>query len=367
MLTQNNHYKRNMKKVSFYMAVVAIAATMVSCGGKTAKSSDNDSTALADSAVTKEITTHIKELYDAIAQKKEDIHRFACQKWWDTVAAVEKKDADAAEIGFFNDDLWTQMQDTNPDHFEVRDVKFLQLDVEKGTAVVDFVLWSTIQTVHQKFQFCREDGDWRIHNIIRYFKDADGKETESDMLASMNSYLNEAQEESEELLFLPDVAHIQPEDLSDGKDNHKKYFPVWNGEEKENDQVQEIDGVLHYNLSLGYDRPLQQLFKELPGNPVDKKEVARVIIFDLNKDGHSDALICLGNYDSNDPKYYFDAYVWNVDYENFEYVENFRNIPNPRIDTSYPGIVGRRGKTRELWVWQGMNKVEKSSVKKDYY
>jgi hypothetical protein len=63
------------------------------------------------------------------------------------------------------------------------------------------VLWSSIQTVHQKFEFCREDGDWRVHNIIRYYTDADGKEAESDMLESMRSYLAEPQEEAPELNY----------------------------------------------------------------------------------------------------------------------------------------------------------------------
>ena len=42
-----------MKKVLFSIAIVAIVATMVSCGGKTAQGGDNDSTALAvaDSSV----------------------------------------------------------------------------------------------------------------------------------------------------------------------------------------------------------------------------------------------------------------------------------------------------------------------------
>ena len=140
-----------------------------------------------------DIVGHIKELYAVIAQKEkeESTERFACHTWWDTVAAVEKKDADLEEIGFFNDDLWTQMQDSNPDDFEVRDIKFLQMDVEKGTALVDFVLWSSIQTVHQKFEFCREDGDWRIHNIIRYNTDSDGKEAEADFMREMRNYLAE--------------------------------------------------------------------------------------------------------------------------------------------------------------------------------
>ncbi len=54
------------------------------------------------------------------------------------------------------------MQDTNPDYFEVRDVKFEELDVEKGTALVDFVLWSSIQTVREG------GGFWlRWHRSIR--------------------------------------------------------------------------------------------------------------------------------------------------------------------------------------------------------
>ena len=39
----------NMKKVLFSVAIVAVVATMASCGNKTAKVDDNDSTAVADS------------------------------------------------------------------------------------------------------------------------------------------------------------------------------------------------------------------------------------------------------------------------------------------------------------------------------
>ncbi len=139
-----------------------------------------------------EIVSRMKELYDAIAQRKEGgTVRFACHTWWDTVAAVERKDAEAEDIGFFNDDLWTQMQDSNPDKFELFDIKFVELDVEKGSALVDFVLHSSIQTIHQKFRFCREDGDWRVHDIIRLFPDAFGQEEESDMMEAMQAYLNE--------------------------------------------------------------------------------------------------------------------------------------------------------------------------------
>ena len=173
-----------------------------------------------------EIVGRIKALYNTIAQGNEEgVQPFACHTWWDTVAAVEKKDAGEAEIGFFNDDLWTQMQDSNPDHFEVQDVKFLQLDAEKGTALVDFVLYSTIQVIHQKFVFCREDGDWRVHNIIRCYPSFDGTEEEVDMMKGMTEYLAQPQETAPEQGFLPDLSNDKPLDLSDGKDEHIKYFP----------------------------------------------------------------------------------------------------------------------------------------------
>ena len=138
-----------------------------------------------------DIAERIKELYAAAAQNASDIdQRFACHAWCDTVAAVEKKDADLQEIGFFNDDYWTMMQDSNPSDLEARDIKFEQLDVEQGTALVDYILYSSVQTIHQKLRFCREDGDWRVHDIIRFYTNSeDGKEVESSLMESMQNYL----------------------------------------------------------------------------------------------------------------------------------------------------------------------------------
>ena len=185
------------------MVLCAFASASCNSRQKQAQATNTDIT--TDNPKVKkakeEIVGHIKELYAGTDRIGESNERFACHSWWETVAAVDKKDADLEEIGFFNDDLWTQMQDSNPDDFEVRDIKFQQLDVEKGTALVDFVLWSSIQTVHQKFELCREDGDWRIHNIIRYRTDSDGKEVELDMMKEMRNYLAEPGEEASELTF----------------------------------------------------------------------------------------------------------------------------------------------------------------------
>ena len=160
---------------------------------------ERDSTDIAaDSMATKakeDIAGIIKELYAAAAQNASDIDQhFACHAWRDTVAAVEKKDANLPEIGFFNDDYWTMMQDDNPKDLEVRDIKFEQLDVEIGMALVDYWLYSSVQTIHQKLRFCREDGDWRVHDIIRYNSDPDDKESTFSFMETMQSYLAESQE-----------------------------------------------------------------------------------------------------------------------------------------------------------------------------
>lgn len=54
-----------MKKVLFSVAIAAIAATMTSCGNKTAKGGENDSTAVADSAIISKNTetTSTNELW----------------------------------------------------------------------------------------------------------------------------------------------------------------------------------------------------------------------------------------------------------------------------------------------------------------
>ena len=164
-----------------------------------------------------------------------------------------------------------------------------------------------------------------------------------------------------ELVFLPDLANTKPLDLSDGKDEAAKLFPVW-----DEGDVYEDEGVLHYDLNLGYDRPLQQLYKALPGKPIDKQEVNRVILIDLNKDGYTDALVCLGRYGS-EKTLYFDAYIWDEEEYGglFTFVENFRQIPNPRIDKENSNIIGLNGNNSEVWVWKGKDKIEKSQVKRD--
>ena len=187
-------------------SILMISALMMlmACGGKKAQAENTDATVVDSTVILaqEEMTGLIKELYAAAAKNESGLDElYACHMWRKMVAAVNEKDAHVAEIGFFNDDYWTQMQDSNPDDLEARDIKFEQLDVEKGKATVSFLLHSSVQDVRQKFEFCHEDGNWRVHNIIRYFKDSDGKEEESNMMEDMRSYLDEPLEEVQELTF----------------------------------------------------------------------------------------------------------------------------------------------------------------------
>ena len=173
---------------------------------------------------------------------------------------------------------------------------------------------------------------------------------------SVKAVADEATDEDDidELVFAPDLKNDKPLDLSDGKDKAAQYIPYWDETFYEEN---EEEGEVRYNLSLGYDRPLQQLCQVLPGKPANKKEVGRVVLIDLNKDGYTDALICLGRYGVN-KDLYFDAYLWDNEYCLFNRVENFREIPNPGIDKKTSDITSHIGSDCEIWLWKGKNKTK---------
>ena len=181
-------------------SILMISALMMlmACGGKKAQTESTDIAVIDSTAILaqEELSGLIKELYAQETKNEGSTDQlYACHTWRNLVDAVEEKDSHLAEIGFFNENYWTQMQDSNPDDLEARNIKFEQLDVEKGTATVSFLLHSSVQDVRQKFEFCREDGNWRVHNIIRYFDGPEGKEEESNLMEAMRSYLDEPLEE----------------------------------------------------------------------------------------------------------------------------------------------------------------------------
>ena len=183
--------------------------------------------------------------------------------------------------------------------------------------------------------------------------DVNGTTAVTDSVETVADEATDEDDAIDELVFAPDLKNDKPLNLSDVKDDVEKYIPYWN--EDDVYQEDEEEGEIRYNLNLGYDRPLQNLFQPLPGTPANKKEVGRVILIDLNGDKHTDALVCLGRYGVNKDLYY-DAYLWDKDYCFFTLVENFREIPNPGIDKKTSNITSHIGSDLEVWLWKGKNK-----------
>lgn len=177
----------------------------------------------------------------------------------------------------------------------------------------------------------------------------------ADSVATVADEATDDEDTIDELVFAPDLKNDKPLNLSDVKDDVEKYIPYWN--EDDVYQEDEEEGEIRYNLNLGYDRPLQNLFQPLPGTPANKKEVGRVILIDLNGDKHTDALVCLGRYGVNKDLYY-DAYLWDNEYWVFGLVGNFREIPNPGIDKKTSNITSHIGSDVEIWQWKGKNKTK---------
>ena len=177
----------------------------------------------------------------------------------------------------------------------------------------------------------------------------------ADSTKTVTEEATDEEDDMDELVFAPDLKNDKPLNLSDVKDDVEKYIPYW--DERDAYQEDEEEGEIRYNLNLGYDRPLQQLFQPLPGTPANKNEVGRVILIDLNGDKHTDMLVCLGRYGVNKDLYY-DAYLWDHEYWVFNLVENFREIPNPGIDKKTSNITSHIGSDREIWLWKGKDKTK---------
>ena len=185
--------------------------------------------------------------------------------------------------------------------------------------------------------------------------DVNGTTAVTDSVETVADEATDDEDAIDELVFAPDLKNDKPLNLSDVKDDVEKYIPYWN--EDDVYQEDEEEGTVTYNLNLGYDRPLQNLFQPLPGTPANKKEVGRVILIDLNGDKHTDALVCLGRYGVNKNLYY-DAYLWDSSCYYFTLVENFREIPNPGIDKKTSNITSHIGSDREIWLWKGKDKTK---------
>ena len=161
------------------------------------------------------------------------------------------------------------------------------------------------------------------------------------------------------VVLKPDLTSIKALDLSESKSHENIMFPVW-----DEGDIWEDEGVFSYDVNLGANgMRLQTLHQELPGTPADKNEVMRQILVDINFDGFTDDLVCLGR-QGEDKALYYDAYLWDEEELGgvFVFVEDFRKIPNPAIDKKDHCVYGTLSKSdgtkRSKWEWKGKKMVQ---------
>ena len=176
---------------------------------------------------------------------------------------------------------------------------------------------------------------------------------------SASSAVEEKADDASLVVLKPDLTSIKALDLSESKSHENIMFPVW-----DEGDIWEDEGVFSYDVNLGANgMRLQTLHQELPGTPADKNEVMRQILVDINFDGFTDDLVCLGR-QGEDKALYYDAYLWDEEELGgvFVFVEDFRKIPNPAIDKKAHCVYGSLSKSdgtkRSKWEWKGKKMVQ---------
>ena len=73
----------------------------------------------------------------------------------------------------------------------------------------------------------------------------------------------------------------------------------------------------------------------------NEERIDSCLLTDLNFDGiKEDVLFYLGSFGASGTKH-FDAYVWNPNTEHYDKIEEFKDIPNPKISDKYKCILSR--------------------------
>lgn len=172
-----------MKKVLFAIALVATSATMASCGGKTAKGGDNDSTAVADSAVitnsaelwTEEaVEAQVRKMYDRL----NDMDKYGiinivtledefCSSYYLNLRnAIHKaiKDATGDDQMFFGDEEGYRFLAGMPTPLVIEQIKVDLLTGDMAQAQVRFK-GADEENGFMRLELDLEDGAWRVKNF----------------------------------------------------------------------------------------------------------------------------------------------------------------------------------------------------------
>ena len=334
-----------MKKVLFSIAIVAVVAMMASCGGKTAKGGDNDSTALADSTVTavpaelwtvEAVEAQVRKMYDRLNDMDKNgiinivtlEDEFCSSYYLNLRNAIHKaiKDATGDDQMFFGDEEGYRFLAGMSAPLEIESIKTDLLTGNTAQAQVRFK-GADEENGFMRLELDLENGAWRVKNFDQPEVFGSGG-----ILKIMEYFALE-------------------HGISYGVTDPAEGAPA---AEEWDISVRIYDQVMYEGIIRDANGNTIML---IGGNTVDYPEdmlepFGNVWQADVNFDGHTDIMICLGMKPANDQTITcYDAWLYNPQTGKFYNHRDFRNINNPEVDTFNKYVTGhyllRDGKTKQ--------------------
>ena len=349
-----------MKKVLFSIAIVAVVATMFSCGNKSAKGGDNDSTAVADSAVatapvelwTEEaVEAQIRKMYDRLNDMdKNGVINIAtledefCSSYYLNLRnTIHKaiKDATGDDQMFFGDEEGYRFLAGMATPLEIESIKTDLLTGNMAQAQVRFK-GADEEKGFMRLELDLEDGMWRVKNFDQPEAFGPGGILSIMLQFALEHGINR---------FDGNGASTESETKPEEWDISVRIFD----EVMYEAIIRDANGN---NIMM------------IGGNTVDypkdmRETFGNVWQADVDFDGHTDIMICLGKTPANDQTITkYDAWLYNPETGKFYNHQGFRDISNPEVDTFNKYVTGhyllRDGKTKQYFAYT----IEKDGTNK---
>ena len=351
-----------MKKAVLFMSVLL---TMFSCGNKTAKGSDNDSTAIADSAVatapaelwtTEAVEAQVRKMYDRLndMDKNGIINIRELEDEFCTTYYLGLRDAIGKAMQnvqgdqvFFGDEEGYRFLAGMGTPLVIETVKADLLTGDMAQAQVRFK-GADEENGFMRLELDFENGQWRVKNFDQ--PEAFGP---GGYLKMMENFAGE-HGISYEGIASPkgDDSTAEEWDVSvrttDLEEQEPRYEAIIRNASGTTIQVAEGHTV---------DYPQDML-----------KPFGNVWQADINFDGHTDIMICLGMMPASDQTItYYDAWLYNPQTGKFKHHEGFRDISNPEVDAVNKYVKAhyllRDGKTKHYTAFTIQNDGTQKRVK----
>ena len=324
--------KRRYSCRSYLITIIVVVASMASCGNKTAKGGDNDSTVVADSVVAaapaelwtvEAVEAQVRKIYDRL----NDMDKNGIIN----IRRLEDEFCSCYYLGLRDAISKTLTEAMGDDHFFMADEEGYRFLAGMGTPLVIESIKAELLTgdmaqaqvrfkgADEENGFMRleldfENGQWRVKNFdqpeafgpggyLKIMEDFAGEHGISyEGIPSPKGDDPDAEEW--------DVS-VRTTDLEEQEPRYEAIFRDANGK-----TIQVAEGH-----TVDYPRDMLKPF----GN---------VWQADVNFDGHTDIMICLGMMPASDQVItYYDAWLYDPQTGKFNHHEGFRDIANPEVDT----------------------------------